>query len=148
MTETSLDFMKIIFLLGFTLHNLEEAIWLPKWSEAAKKYHRPVESNPFIFAVIVITVFGYLLTAGDILLGRNVEMIRYIYLGFIGMMGVNAIFPHLVSTIMLKRYAPGLMTALLLNLPVSLVLITGYVKQRPGTLFTEISFSFGRPDDQ
>lgn len=72
------------FSLGVTLRNLEEAIWLPHWSQSVGKYQHPVEKNAFVFAVIVITMFGY------------------IYLGFIGMMGLNAIFPHLVATIVLK----------------------------------------------
>jgi len=32
---------------------------------------------------------------------------------------LNVIFPHLIATIALKKYAPGLVTALLLNLPIT-----------------------------
>jgi len=119
---------KIVFLLGFTLHNLEEAIWLPKWSKYAGKFHEPLETNQFIFAVIVVTIIGYLLTALDFLIGDFGNIINYTYLGFIGMMGLNSIFPHLVSTIVLRKYAPGLITGLLLNLPFSLIILIGYVK--------------------
>jgi hypothetical protein len=126
--ESVLNAIKIIFLLGFTLHNLEEAIWLPKWSKYARKFHKPVESNQFIFAVIVVTIIGYILTALDLLIGDSGNFVNYIYLGFIGMMGINSVFPHLVSTIVLKKYAPGLITALFLNLPFSLILIIGHIK--------------------
>jgi drug/metabolite transporter (DMT)-like permease len=120
--------MKILFLLGFTLHNLEEAIWLPKWSRHAKKFHEPVEANEFVFAVIIITIIGYVLTALDILISSPGSFINYVYLGFIGMMCLNSLFPHLAATVALKRYAPGLITALLLNLPFSLLIIIGHIK--------------------
>jgi len=126
--ESVLNAIKIIFLLGFTLHNLEEAIWLPKWSKYARKFHEPVETNQFIFAVIVVTIIGYILTALDLLIGDSGNFVNYIYLGFVGMMGINSVFPHLVSTIVLKKYAPGLITALFLNLPFSLILIIGHIK--------------------
>ena len=128
MNEPVLNAIKIIFLFGFTLHNLEEAIWLPKWSKYARKFHEPVETNQFIFAVIVVTIIGYILTALDLLIGDSGNFVNYIYLGFVGMMGINSVFPHLVSTIVLKKYAPGLITALFLNLPFSLILIIGHIK--------------------
>lgn len=128
MNESVLNAIKIIFLLGFTLHNLEEAIWLPKWSKYARKFHEPVETNQFIFAVIVVTIIGYILTALDFVIGDSGNFVNYIYLGFIAMMGINSVFPHLVSTIVLKKYAPGLITALFLNLPFSLILIIGHIK--------------------
>lgn len=44
------------------------------------------------------------------------------------MMGLNAIFPHLVLTVALKKYCPGLMTGLWLNLPLSLLVVIGYIR--------------------
>ena len=120
--------LKIIFLLGFTLHNLEEAIWLPEWSKYAEKYHKPVERNEFIFAVIVITTLGYIITLLDIVYGYPGSTINYIFLGFTGMMGLNSIFPHLIATIVLKKYAPGLLTGIFLNLPISLIIIISYLQ--------------------
>jgi hypothetical protein len=119
--------LKFIFLLGFTLHNIEEAVWLPEWSKYAKKFHEPVERNQFVFAVIVITISGYLLTIIEILDNNPGSILSFAYLGFIGMMGLNAIFPHLIATLLLKRYAPGLITALLLNLPISIIITIRYI---------------------
>ena len=56
MSELDLTAIKLLFLFGFTIHNIEEAIWLPKWSRYAKKFHEPVGSNKFIFAVMVVTI--------------------------------------------------------------------------------------------
>ena len=119
--------LKLIFLLGFTLHNLDESVWLPEWSKHAKKSHEPVERNQFIFAVIIITTIGYLVTIAEIIKNTLGSVITYIYLGFIGMMGLNTILPHLIATILLKKYAPGLTTALFLNLPLSIIIITMYI---------------------
>lgn len=126
MNEITLNLLKLLFLLGFTLHNLEEALWLPQWSKLAKKFHEPVERNQFIFALVIITMAGYLLTLADILAGQHGNIINYTYLGFIGMMGINALIPHLAATVVLKKYAPGLITGILLNLPVSLLIIVHY----------------------
>jgi hypothetical protein len=119
--------LKLIFLLGFTLHNIEESVWLPEWSKHSKKIHEPVERNQFIFAVIVVTIIGYLVTVVEIINNNPGSVFSYIYLGFIGMMGLNTILPHLAATVLLKKYAPGLITALLLNLPLSIIIIARYI---------------------
>lgn len=119
--------LKLIFLLGFTIHNIEESVWLPDWSKHAKRFHEPVERNQFIFAVTIVTIIGYLVTVAEIIDNTPGNVFSYTYLGFIGMMGLNSILPHLAATILLKRYAPGLITALLLNLPLSTIIITRYI---------------------
>ena len=35
----------------------------------------------------------------------------------------NAIFPHLLATIVMKTYAPGLVTGLLLNIPINTIIL-------------------------
>ena len=39
------------------------------------------------------------------------------------MMSMNSIFPHLVATIVLKKYAPGTFTGLFLNLPIGIYIV-------------------------
>jgi len=114
---------ELLFLLSFTLHNIEEALWLPKWSQYAKKFHPPVSKNEFHFAVLVITVLGYVLTFLILLTGSANNIVKYLYLGFLSMMAFNAVFPHLIATIVLRRYAPGTLTGLLLNLPIGLYIL-------------------------
>jgi len=129
MTELMAISIKLLFLMGFTLHNLEESVWLPEWSKHAKKFHEPVERNQFIFAVIIVTMLGYLITLVNILFDQPGNILNYVYLGFIGMMGLNSIFPHLVATFILKKYAPGLLSGILLNLPISLIIIIHYLQK-------------------
>jgi len=117
-----LEELVILFLFSITLHNLEEALWLPTWSHHASKFHKPVEKNEFYFAVIIITSLAYLSTF-FYLLFPNSSLAKYILIGFLGSMIVNAIFPHLLASIVLKKYAPGVITGILLNIPInSLVL--------------------------
>lgn len=115
--------LELLFLLSFTLHNIEEGIWLPAWSKYAGKYHPKVSNNEFQFAVLIITIFGYLLTFIFLTFGKSSEIFKYLYLGFVLMMCLNAFFPHLLATFFIRRYAPGTLTGLLLNLPIGLYMI-------------------------
>ena len=114
---------ELVFLLSFTLHNIEEALWLPKWSQYAKKFHPPVAKNEFHFAVLMVTLIGYVLTFLFLATGNTNEIVKYLYLGFLLMMAFNSIFPHLIATIALRKYAPGTFTGLLLNLPIGLYIV-------------------------
>ncbi len=115
--------IEMLFLLGFSLHNIEEELWLPGWSKHARKYHKEVSPNEFRFAVIIITAIGYLLTFQYFIFGAAYAAAKYVYLGFVLVMIVNVFFPHLVATIVLKKYAPGLITGLLLNAPLGIYIL-------------------------
>ena len=121
--------MELLFLLGFTLHNIEEALWLPGWSHNAKKFHPPVGENEFRFAVVMITAAGYLVTFQYFLFSSCCLLSRYIYLGFILVMVVNAAIPHLAATVVLRKYAPGTATGLLLNVPIGMYIIVIAVRE-------------------
>lgn len=115
--------MEALFLLAFTLHNLEEGLWLPAWSQRAGKFHPPVGKGEFRFAVAVITAAGYLIAFLAIQYGQVLEPFRYVFYGFVLMMAVNAVFPHLLATAYFRRYAPGTLSGLLLNLPIGTAVI-------------------------
>ena len=110
--------IELLFILGFSLHNTEEALWLPQWSKYAKKFHREVTPNEFRFAIV-----GYLITFQYLVFSPESVMSTCIFFGFVLMMVINAIFPHLIATIILRKYAPGTITGLLLNVPIGLYLL-------------------------
>ena len=56
-------------------------------------------------------------------------MAKYAFIGFLGAMVFNTFFPHLLSTIVMKAYAPGLITGLLLNVPINLFILYQLHKQ-------------------
>lgn len=127
----------LIFPLAITLHNIEEALWLPQWSQFAKRYHKPVGRNEFYFALICVTLIAYL-SSFFFLLFNEVVILKYIYFGFVGAMILNAIFPHLIATIVLKRYAPGVITGIVMNVPCFSFLIIFAIKENLISIFEVI----------
>ncbi len=116
------NYLLLFFPLAITLHNIEEALWLPQWSRHASKYHKPVEKSEFHFALIIITALAYLVTFFRVII-PDVVFISWVFYGFLGVMIINAVFPHLIATIALKKYAPGLLTGLFLIIPINSILI-------------------------
>jgi hypothetical protein len=108
----------LFFPIAITLHNAEEAVWLPKWSQHAKGFHKPVESNEFLFAVLVVTILAYLSTFLAIAF-PSVWLWKQIFFGFLGAMILNVFIPHLLATVILRKYSPGLLTGLFLVIPVN-----------------------------
>lgn len=92
-----------------------------------------------IFALICITLLAYLFSFLYMLYANN-GIIRYVYFGFVGAMILNAIFPHLIATIVLRQYAPGVITGILLNVPCYSLLISFAVKSNVISL-TEVLVS-------
>lgn len=119
--------INVLFIFAFVIHNIEEAIWLPSWSKHAKKFHKTVGFNEFVFAVLIITILGVLLTFLNSIYDNKI--MNSLYLGYVGMMVLNAIFPHLVATIVLRRYAPGLITAITLNVPIGSYILYESMKE-------------------
>jgi drug/metabolite transporter (DMT)-like permease len=118
----------LIFPLAITLHNIEEALWLPQWSRFAKRYHKPVDRNEFYFALICVTLMAYLVSFLLLFFGE-IDILRYAYFGFVGAMILNVLFPHLIATIVLKRYTPGVITGILMNVPCFSLLIAYGIKE-------------------
>ena len=54
---------------------------------------------------------------------------KQIFFGFLGAMILNAFMPHLFATIILRRYCPGLITGLLLLLPINVTIIQQAIAQ-------------------
>ncbi|WP_348981214.1 HXXEE domain-containing protein [Bacillus sp. DNRA2] len=112
----------LFFCLAITLHNLEEALWLPKWSQLESPFQKPVSSNEFHFAVLMITALAYFVSFLYLSFSKS-KILKWAFIGFLGSMVLNAIFPHLIVTILMDTYAPGLATALFLNLPINTVIL-------------------------
>lgn len=121
-------FYVVFFCLAITLHNLEEALWLPQWSQISSSFQKPVTPNEFHFAVLIITALAYLVSFLTLSFPKS-KIIKRAYIGFLGSMILNAFFPHLIVTILMKTYAPGLITALLLNVPINTVILYTLHKQ-------------------
>ena len=104
------------------IHNLEEAPFMEKWSkELPLPIHPVVSTRQFVAAVTLLTVAGFAVTYfGIAVIKQPIGIWAVFEIQMI--MLVNAIVPHLASTLRFRKYSPGVFTALLLNLPFSIYL--------------------------
>lgn len=129
MMAASLPWIFLAFPIVFTIHNIEEALWLPEFSKKAGKYYKPVDTFEFVFALVVITLTAIIITAWFYRTGKE-SIACYLFFAFNFGMFINVFFPHLVATIALRKYCPGLLTGLLLLVPTTAYLLWyGYENQ-------------------
>ena len=114
------DTLAWAFVVVIAIHNFEEALFLPSWSNAAGRWHKPVNEFEFRFAVVILTLLAALFAV--LAVQRN-EIGIYLLCGYALAMALNVFLPHVAATIALRRYAPGTATALLFNLPVCVMLL-------------------------
>jgi Protein of unknown function with HXXEE motif len=119
----------MVFLF-LALHNIEEALtmkaYLPQISNLLSKIApaSPLVSslppiNQFYFALIGATIFPLLLII-IATTGRPTPFKPYIVAVIQALVLVNVFVPHVPSAIALGGYAPGVLTAVLVNLPFSI----------------------------
>lgn len=128
------SWIPLLFMLITTLHNIEEGLWLPQWSRYAKKFYKPVDGGAFHFALIIVTALAYLISGLFIFFPDN-EAIKYIFIGYVSTMLLNVIFPHLAATVIMKNYVPGIITGILVNLPLNSLIIRYMIKIKAVSLF-------------
>jgi hypothetical protein len=111
-----------LFAFAVTLHNVEEAILLPKWSMSTGRWRAPVGEFEFRLAVAVLTLLAYGVAYLSSMQGPQ-AVATYALAGYALAILLNVFFPHVLATIVLQEYAPGTATALLFNLPVCSALL-------------------------
>jgi len=125
-----ISYTKLIWVLAVseTLHNLEEAIWLPTWSKTAGLWHPMVGLVEFRFAVTILTIIFY----GVIYYFSRCEnkLSKYLMSGVLISVLFNVFMPHLVATIITSQYVPGLISGMLLNIPVTIYLLWRGLNER------------------
>jgi len=110
--------------LALVLHNMEAAIWMPELSKEVKRIQFfGLKKKRFLAALILITFFAYGLTYVYFIDNGLSEVIRYLYLGFVFVVGLNAFFPYLLGSIYFRKYIPGTATSCLFTLPISFYLV-------------------------
>ena len=114
------------FPVVVTLHNLEEAVWLPKlWQERA--WRLPVNAAEFRAIAAVVAALAYLVTYMSVHQGKK-STGAYVFAIFLALMLVNSIW-HLTATLYLSHYAPGVVTAVFLVAPVTIYLLREAVRK-------------------
>lgn len=109
-------YIALLFCLAITLHNLEEALYLPQWTTTVSlPLH--LQPKPFYIVVSIITLLAYIITA-LMLCYPNKPRYRFLFIGYAGAMWINAFVPHMIISIMTRTMMPGVITAILFVLPI------------------------------
>lgn len=112
----SISLLGWLFAVGVVVHNTEEALLLPAWSQSAGRWHTKVDAGPFRFAVAALSV-AVLIAAWLASVGGARSFGAYFVAGYALAMVLNVAVPHIAASVAMRSYAPGTATALLLNLP-------------------------------
>lgn len=117
-----------LFPIVVTLHNAEEAIWLPAWSKRAGFWRSPVAPGVFRSAVAVLTVLAFAITWLSAESGKQTVW-TYLAFGCMVVTLANVLIPHIALTVAQRSYMPGVATAVTLNLPVLSLLVVMALKE-------------------
>jgi hypothetical protein len=122
MIASSYKVTAILFAVGVTLHNLEEAMFLVDWSRSHLKLW--FEPNPGVYWVLtsLISVVIWIPVVG-VCVSKAGAPLQSVLSGFALAMAINAVLPHLVISLVKQSYSPGVGTGMLFNLPLGVLLI-------------------------
>ncbi len=123
------EYKKVIWILAITetIHNLEEAIWLPEWSKTAGMWHLKVGEAEFRVAVLLLTIMFYFVIL--YFTRKHSSLSKILMSGALVMVLFNVFMPHLIATVFTGRYAPGLLSGMILNVPAILYLLRRGLKE-------------------
>jgi hypothetical protein len=128
-----MSFQKLqwLFPVAVSLHNSEEAIWMPGW---ASQHHIRLpfalpQAGQIRFALIVLTIAAFAVTYLSQRKGKQ-SFWAYLTFGSIVAVLVNVFVPHVPATLVYRTYTPGVVTAVLVNLPLMSLLVFIAVRQR------------------
>lgn len=121
--DFNLNTLVCLLPFAFALHNIEEAFGMEKWTNSIPAFiHQPVTTRQFTIAVILFTILGFILVFVEGLY-QTEKQYHFVIAGFAGMLWLNVFLPHLFATLYLKKYAPGAITGLIVNLPLTTLIL-------------------------
>jgi hypothetical protein len=123
-----------VLVLSETIHNIEEAIWLPGWSQTAGVWHPPVTAFEFRIAVAIITLAVYWIIY--YYSRHDNRPAAYLMGGTLAVILFNVFIPHLAATMVAARYAPGVVSGILLNVPIAVYVLWRGLKEGEYTVKT------------
>lgn len=112
----------ILFGIGVTLHNLEEALYLVRWARSHLRL--PFNPNPKIYwaATSLVTVVIWIPIVG-VCVATGSTHFQNALSGFALVMAINAVLPHFAISLVKHSYSPGAATGMLFNLPLGVLLL-------------------------
>ncbi len=120
-----------------TVHNLEEAVFMPiflaRRNTAIPNFLHgllpPITYGQFLLALFIMTATPYLIAWFANRERERVGVGMFLLLSVQVMMLVN-VFAHMGMAILVSGYAPGVVTAIAINLPFSVYLLRHAVRER------------------
>lgn len=132
MRAVILPFAKLqwLFPIAVTLHSLEEAIYMPPWLPTQG---RQLPAHPgaekIWFGLLFLTLAAFAVTYLSAQQGKQ-STSAYLLFGYITAMLLNVLLPHIPATLVFREYTPGVVTAVLINLPVMSILLFKAVREQ------------------
>ena len=119
MNRISFAQVQWLFPIAVTLHNGEEAIWMPGWTarHAGELPVHPPGAMEIRVALFALTVAAWIVTYLSARKGAGTVWAYLLFGGIVAML-VNVFVPHLPATVLFHGYTPGVVTAVLINLQV------------------------------
>jgi hypothetical protein len=114
--------------VAVTLHNAEEWLTFPRYGDIGADFLRRIGiavATPPWSATQIALGLATIIPGGIALYGASREGSRFWTFAVLFVqlqLGVNVFLPHVPAAFFLRGYAPGLLTALAINLPLSIVL--------------------------
>jgi hypothetical protein len=120
-----------LFPIAVTLHNGEEAVWMPGWASqhAGRLPMHPPGALLVRVALIALVIAAFAVTYLSEREGPR-SVWAYLLFGGIVAMLVNVFVPHVPATLLFRSYTPGVVTAVLANLPVMSYLALRAVREQ------------------
>jgi len=113
-----------LLIVAFLVHNCEEAIVMRRTSAGSPvEAIKPLAYNQFLIAVSIISIIAL---ASYVFALKTRSNRTYLFISTVIAAGLllNAFIPHIAVTIYTFNYTPGLATAILLIVPISLWLLS------------------------
>lgn len=119
-----------LFPIAVILHNSEEAVCMPKWVYA---HSRQIPFHPgaakIWFGLLLLTLAALAVTYLSAHNGKG-SFWAYLLFGYVVAMLANVLLPHIPATLAYGEYTPGVVTAILVNLPVMSILLFTAVREQ------------------
>jgi hypothetical protein len=141
--QSSFRALVIWLAVAYTIHNLEEWIWQPGWAPAG--FEPPVGAFAFRFALVVVTASAWIV-AWYASRAAPTRLAVRAGVAAAGILLLNVPFPHVLATIWFGQYAPGVVSAVAINLWLTMLVLRaalreGRVSPREAVLSTMIGGS-------
>jgi len=122
--------MQWLFPVAVCLHSAEEARQMPIWESAHRSqlsFH-PGATKIWL-GLAVLTLAAFVITYLSVRSGKQ-SVWAYLLVGYAAAMLANVLVPHIPASLVFGGYTPGVVTAVLINLPVMSALLLSAVREQ------------------